>query len=195
MLRVPQLLQNDWYKIPWERRMEWAEEPRRGGSWLCAVLRGPGADPSWLCMTSPTCDCTWPANHPALYSITEGRGCVPALGTHQLEVSPKEATQLLPSRLWCSPLSQRRQEELTAKAATGTRAEAALPGRREKHQHLGETSTSPHNYIKASALGKGESTALKNKKYLMKMNHDVLWQGRVTPEQLPQLSWAALRAW
>lgn len=26
MLRVPQLLQNAWYKIPWERQTEWAEE-------------------------------------------------------------------------------------------------------------------------------------------------------------------------
>lgn len=28
MLRVPLLLQNAWYKIPWERQTKWAEEPQ-----------------------------------------------------------------------------------------------------------------------------------------------------------------------
>lgn len=153
-------------------RQSGQKSPRRGGSWLCPELRRPGADPSWLCMTSPTCECTWPKNHPVLYSGTEGRGYVRRTHPAQGQNCPKESSQLLPSRLLRSPLSQRRQEELTAKAATGTRAEVASPGRQEKHQHLGRNKHEPTHPHKSLCSGKWRVTCFKNKKYLMKMNHE-----------------------
>lgn len=196
MLRMPQLLQNAWYKIPWERQMEWAEEPRRGGSWFCPVLRRPGADPSWLCRTSPTCECTWPENHPALYSSTEGRGCVPALRTHQLKSELPQPRRILS---FCLPSSGAPLSPSTGRRNSlqkqPQKSEQRWPGQagRKSTSIWGETSTSPHYYIKASALGKGESPALKTRNTSWKWIMTFCDKGG--SHQNNCLSWAALHAW
>lgn len=172
MLRVPQLLQNAWYKIPWERQTEWAEEPQERRQLALSWAEKARSRPKLALHDITTCECTWPKNHPVLYSGTEGRGYVRRTHPAQGQNCPKESSQLLPSRLLRSPLSQRRQEELTAKAATGTRAEVASPGRQEKHQHLGRNKHEPTHPHKSLCSGKWRVTCFKNKKYLMKMNHE-----------------------
>lgn len=118
---------------------------------------------------------TWPGaagHHPQVPDLKTTQGSTVALRAGLWPCSqdssepPQEGFQLLPSRLWCSSLSQHRQEELTAEAAPGTRAE---PGRGEKHQHLGRNKHEPTQLHKSFCSGKGEPPALKTWNILWKV--------------------------
>lgn len=184
--------------MPRERQMERAEEPQERCQLALSCAEKARGRPEldlhdtthmWVYLT-------WKPSRALQQHY--GQGLCPSSqedSSAQGQKCPKEASQLLPCRLWCSPVPQQRQEELTAKAATGTRAEVTSPGRREEHQHLGRNKLGPTHPCKSLCSRKWRVTCFKNKKYLMKMNHDLLWQGRITPEQLPQLSWAPLCAW
>lgn len=145
------------------RGPEWAEEPQ--GRWQLALsCTKARSRPELALHDMPHMSVPELKTTQVLYSSTEGRGGVPALSSSRSELPqggfPGSALQALPG----APLSPRagRRSSLQ-KQPQG--AEQRWPGQAggRSTSIWGETSTSPRSYIKASALGNGESPTLKTR--------------------------------
>lgn len=146
-------------------RQSGLKSPRRAGSWPCPLQRRPGAGPSWLCMTSPTREHTWPGNHTVLYTALRA-------GVMSQLSAPSSSRSELPQGGF--PASAFQALVLLSLPGQAGGAHCKSSHRNQSRGGLGqaggrstsiqgETSTSPHNYIKASALGNGEPPTLKTR--------------------------------